>query len=166
MSNPKYEALLKEREQKILDLKETKRKQLLEKHHLYEEVEGPKSEDYPFYRWENNQVIYYKKVYENVSDEELSYLDILCDQEQELSEKISDDYLEETRSVSFIATIVVGYFSIIFGIIRGIFYLLTEREGLGFTSIVAGIIAGIAFLTAAHIIRQLNIIINNLNKHK
>jgi len=53
---------------------------------------------------------------------------------------------------------------IIVGVMIGIVLLATELPEIGFMVIFASIVIGIAFLTAGHIIRQLNIIINNLKK--
>lgn len=165
MSNPMYEALVKEKKHKIAHLNEAIRNQLLEKHHLYEEIQGPKSEEYPHSRWENNKVIYYKKTYENVTDEELKNLEALVDKEETLSLKADDDTIDETRAVGFVATTVIGFICIFFGTLVG-FILALVYGWLGIVWVVLSVIAGIAFLTAAHIIRQLNIIINNLNKDK
>ena len=165
MSRLKYESLLKEKELKILQLKETKRIQLLEKYHLYEEVQGPKSDEFPHYKWDKDQAVYYKKVYEDVSDEELKELEVLFDKEETLNEKVQGDFIDETKPVEFTATTVFGFIFIILGLFTGVIFL-REYGVLGFANVVEGLSIGIAFLTAAHIIRQLNIVINNLNKDK
>ena len=51
MSRSKYESLVKE--------KESIRIQFLEKYHLYEEVQGSKSDEFPNYKWDKDHAIYY-----------------------------------------------------------------------------------------------------------
>ncbi len=162
MSKSKYDLLVKRKEMKILQLKEVIRNQLLEKYYLYEEIQGPQSEEYPLSRWENNKVVFYKKIYENVSDEDLETLEVLYDKEKALSMKVDDASIDETRAVRFNATTVVGYTYIFLGFLVG-FILLINNLLLGLSTIFLGVVVGVTFLTAAHIIRQLNIIINNLN---
>jgi hypothetical protein len=152
-----YDSLIQKAELEIMKKKLIKRRELLEKYQLYTKVYGPQSSEYNNSAYENNKLVYYKKVYEEVSNEELEKLETLL----QLSLGLSS---VETFSVRFGATNFIGYMYIIVGVLIGIVLLATELPEIGFMVIFASIVIGIAFLTAGHIIRQLNIIINNLKK--
>ena len=158
MNSAKYEKLVNDKQNAISDLKAANRKMRLEKYKLFDEIQGPQSSEFPFNKYQFGKLIYYKKVYDDVSDIELDYLDSLI-----LSPDGSE--LIETNAISFNAINFIGYLWITIGILAGL-SLFNISYLLGFGIITGGIIVGVAFLAMGHIIRQLNIIINNLKKNQ
>jgi len=151
-----YESLIQKVESELLKEKMLRRKELLEKHKLYTEVYGPQSEEFNQVIWENNKPRYYKKVYEDVTDQELERLESLV--QVSLGESTI-----ETNSVGFRGAEVLGIIYGFFSLVIGAFSLASGAIGMGLLVIFFGVSIGVGLLTISHMIRQLNIIINNLN---
>ncbi|PKK99744.1 MAG: hypothetical protein CVV57_01450 [Tenericutes bacterium HGW-Tenericutes-2] len=151
-----YESLIQKVDSELLKEKMLRRKELLEKHKLYTEVYGPQSEEFNQVILENNKPRYYKKVYEDVTDQELERLESLV--------QISlGESTVETNSVRFRGAEVLGIIYGFFSLVIGVFSLASGAIGIGLLVIFFGVSIGVGLLTISHMIRQLNIIINNLN---
>ena len=72
--NPKVRELLREAVQQTVNQEALKKKKLLDELGLYEMVPVPNASDGGEYTWHKGVVGYYKKVYENISEEEYKEL--------------------------------------------------------------------------------------------
>lgn len=142
----KYVDVKKELEQKAKMNQEEKRKKYLEQFDLFEKVYGEQSKEFPFV--EEGDLFtkkFYKKVYEDVTDEELQ---VLID----LSVHAPDESFE--RSPWYFFYMFMGVVVILLG--------LTE----GLPGLVLSIPGGLIFFSIAHIFYQLGLINNKVDKLK
>jgi hypothetical protein len=156
MPKTKYEKLISQLREKNDELNILERNKILDKFGLFEEVEVESLEAGATSVWVDGKLKYLKKVYENINDEELNEITLL----NSLNE--SKSVLEYTM-IKFNWINIVGYFYIVVGVLAGLI-LIDGFAEIGIAVAISSFIFGIFFLSVGHIIRQINIIINHLNK--
>ena len=159
MSTQKFEEVKKELISKIEYNKVMHKRKILEEYGLYElksvtevnKANNTKVAD----GWDSD----YIKVYHEISDEDLNQLEKLSIESKQI-------FFQETSPVKFPAMNIIGYFYIAFGILISIMLFTRELYLEAIYVVIGTLILGSFFLSIGHIVRQLNIIINHLNKRK
>lgn len=159
MSTQKYEDVKKELISKIEYNKEMHKRKILEAHGLYElkSVKEVNKENNTKVTdgWDSD----YIKVYHEISDEDLNQLEKLSIESKQI-------FFQETSPTKFPPMNIIGYFYIAIGIMISLMLFSRALYLEGFYVAIGGLIVGSFFLSIGHVIRQLNIIINHLNKRK
>ena len=158
MNHEKYDLLLQEKIKKVNALNKQKKEIILDSFGLYTKVTSDvKNDDFPFSETFNEQIIYYKKVYEDISDEELEEL-IKIDQEIKGDSFDQSELTYHRNNIKF--SNGLGILTIILGFI--VFVILMSNEVpvyYGIISLISSFIMASILFSLSHIAAQLNHII-------
>ena len=133
------------------------RKKMLDKYKLYDKVQCNSSESkLTMYSKELNKMIYYKKVYHEISEDDFN---LLLKKDNELYNNGS----LTNRPISFSAPNVLATFYLFIGFLAGIIIMVELNIVFGISLMLSSVIFSIFFYSLGHIIKQLNLIIKNGN---
>ena len=158
MNREKYDILIAQKLKKRETLNNKKKEDILDSFGLYTKVTSDvKTDDFPFSETFNEKITYYKKVYEDVTDEELEEL-IKIDQD------INGDSFDQSN-LSYSKNNIkfsngLGILTIIFGFIS--FVILMSNEVPIYyciISLISSFIMASILFSLSHIAAQLNHII-------